>query len=138
MGLLPKEDLAELTMPGIPKTRSLRVLKRALQAADITISLPMNSHQAIKDPLKRATYEASYINGIVNAEKFGYNINDPLIVNLIENLAPASFWYPSILFLVANDLALWIFLSQSLSTNRRSFICFWPKIMFLRFISVIG
>ena len=87
MGLLPKEDLAELTMPGIPKTRSLRVLKRALQAADITISLPMNSHQAIKDPLKRATYEASYINGIVNAEKFGYNINDPLIVNLIENLA---------------------------------------------------
>lgn len=44
-------------------------------------------HQVIKDPLKRAAYESSFRNAIVHAEKNGYDIKDPLIVNSAENAA---------------------------------------------------
>lgn len=49
--------------------------------------LPTDLHQIIKDPVKRATFEASFKNGLVWAEKNGLDINDTLVVNSIENAA---------------------------------------------------
>lgn len=49
--------------------------------------LPTDLHQIIKEPLKRATFEASFRNGLIHAEKNGYDINDPLIINSVENAA---------------------------------------------------
>ena len=47
--------------------------------------LPTDLHQIIKDPLKRATFEASFNNGMKWASKHGMDINDPLIIQTIEN-----------------------------------------------------
>lgn len=49
--------------------------------------LPTDLHQIIKDPPKRATFEASFRNGLIWAEKNGLDINDPLVINSIENAA---------------------------------------------------
>jgi hypothetical protein len=81
------EDLTEITMPGEQKTKILKILKATLKGYDMIISLPGNSHMMIKDPLKRATYYASYENALIWAEKNGLDINDPLVINTIENAA---------------------------------------------------
>jgi len=47
--------------------------------------LPTDLHQIIKDPPKRATFEASFRNGMIWAEKNGLDITDPLVINSIEN-----------------------------------------------------
>ena len=49
--------------------------------------LPTDTHQIIKDPPKRATFEASFRNSMVWAEKNGLDINDPLVINSLENAA---------------------------------------------------
>ena len=49
--------------------------------------LPTDLHQIIKDPLKRGTFEAAFKYGIKNAAKNGLDINDPLIIQTIENAA---------------------------------------------------
>lgn len=49
--------------------------------------LPTDLHQIIKDPVKRATYEASFRNGLIWAEKNGLDINDDLVVNSLQNAA---------------------------------------------------
>lgn len=49
--------------------------------------IPTDLHAIIKDPPKRATFEASFHNSLVWAEKNGYDINDPLVVNTFENAA---------------------------------------------------
>jgi hypothetical protein len=49
--------------------------------------LPTDLHQIIKDPPKRATFEASFRNGLIWAEKNGLDINDPLVINSLENAA---------------------------------------------------
>jgi broad specificity phosphatase PhoE len=51
------------------------------------IYLPTDLHQIIKDPLKRATFEASFNNGLIHAYENGYDINDPLVINSLENAA---------------------------------------------------
>jgi hypothetical protein len=48
---------------------------------------PTDSHQIIKDPVKRATFEASFFNGLVWAQKNGLNIDEPLVVLALENAA---------------------------------------------------
>ena len=106
MGKMPSEDLAELTMPGDQKTKGLKILKGGLKGSDYVLSLPMNSHMVIKDPLKRATFEASFENGLVWAEKNGLDINDPLIINSIENAAYKRANYE--VFLENNRISEWI------------------------------
>lgn len=49
------------------------------------VYLPTDLHQIIKDPLKRATFEASFKTGMAWAERNGLDINDPLIIQSIEN-----------------------------------------------------
>lgn len=49
--------------------------------------LPTDTHQIIKDPPKRATFEASFRNSLIWAEKNGLDINDPLVINSLENAA---------------------------------------------------
>ena len=49
--------------------------------------LPTDLHQVIKDPVKRATYEASLRNSMIWAEKNGLDINDPLVINTLETAA---------------------------------------------------
>lgn len=49
--------------------------------------LPTDLHQIIKDPPKRATFEASFKNGLNWAEKNGLDINDVLVINSLENAA---------------------------------------------------
>lgn len=49
--------------------------------------IPTDLHQIIKDPVKRGTFEASFLNGMVWAEKNGLDIQDPLVINSIENAA---------------------------------------------------
>lgn len=49
--------------------------------------LPTDLHQIIKDPLKRAAFEGAFRNSMVWAEKNGLDINDPLVINSIENAA---------------------------------------------------
>ena len=49
--------------------------------------LPTDTHQIIKDPPKRATFEAAFRNGLIWAEKNGLDINDPLVINSLENAA---------------------------------------------------
>lgn len=49
--------------------------------------LPTDLHQIIKDPVKRGTFEASFLNGMIWAEKNGLDIQDPLVINSIENAA---------------------------------------------------
>lgn len=49
--------------------------------------LPTDLHQIIKDPLKRGTFEASFKNGLSWAAKQGMDINDPLIIQSVENAA---------------------------------------------------
>lgn len=49
--------------------------------------LPTDLHQIIKDPVKRATFEASFKNAMVWAEKNGLDINDPLVINSLETAA---------------------------------------------------
>lgn len=49
--------------------------------------LPTDLHQIIKDPVKRATFEASMKNSLVWAEKNGLDINDPLVINSLETAA---------------------------------------------------
>jgi len=49
--------------------------------------IPTDLHQIIKDPPKRATFQASFRNGLIWAEKNGLDINDPLVINSIENAA---------------------------------------------------
>lgn len=51
------------------------------------IYLPTDLHQIIKDPVKRSTFESSFRNGLIHAEKNGLDINDPLVINSIENAA---------------------------------------------------
>ncbi len=106
MGKLPSEDLAELTMPGQQKTKIAKIIKGILKGADYTLSLPMNSHMIIKDPLKRATFEASFENGLLWAEKNGLDINDELVINSIENAAYKRANYE--IFLEDNKFSSWI------------------------------
>tara|TARA_R110000868_G_scaffold15469_1_gene70529 strand:- start:151 stop:3105 length:2955 start_codon:yes stop_codon:yes gene_type:complete len=87
VGDMIHEDLTEITMPGEQKTKILKILKATLKGYDMIISLPGNSHMMIKDPLKRATYYASYENALIWAEKNGLDINDPLVINTIETAA---------------------------------------------------
>jgi broad specificity phosphatase PhoE len=49
--------------------------------------LPTDLHQIIKDPLKRATYEASLQNALVWAERNGLDINDDLVRQSLETAA---------------------------------------------------
>lgn len=49
--------------------------------------LPTDLHQIIKEPPKRATFEASFRNSLIWAEKNGLDINDPLVINSLENAA---------------------------------------------------
>ncbi len=49
--------------------------------------LPTDLHQIIKDPLKRAAFQASFKNGLIWSEKNGLDINDNLVINSIENAA---------------------------------------------------
>lgn len=49
--------------------------------------LPTDLHQIIKDPVKRATFEASMVNQFKWAAKHGLDINDPLVINSLENSA---------------------------------------------------
>lgn len=49
--------------------------------------LPTDLHQIIKDPVKRATFEASFKNGLKWAEKNGLDISDPLVINSLETAA---------------------------------------------------
>lgn len=86
MGKMPDIFLTELTIPG-ERTGLKGKFKKALGIFEKTITVPMNLHMVIKDPLKRATFEASFENGLVWAEKNGLDINDPLVVNSIENMA---------------------------------------------------
>lgn len=46
--------------------------------------LPTDLHQIIKDPLKRATFEASFRNAMHNMAAQGMDIQDPLVVNAME------------------------------------------------------
>lgn len=78
------DDLAEITMPGKQKSVAGKVAKTGLNVIDRTLTLPLDIHQMIKDPVKRATYESSLQNGLIWAEKQGMNINDPLIRNVAE------------------------------------------------------
>jgi hypothetical protein len=87
VGDMIHEDLTEITMPGEQKTKLLKALKTGLKVTDMILSLPSNSHMMIKDPLKRATYYASYENALIWAEKNGLDINDPLVINTIETAA---------------------------------------------------
>lgn len=49
--------------------------------------LPTDLHQVIKDPLKRATYEASLKNTLAWAERNGMDINDDLVIQSLETAA---------------------------------------------------
>jgi broad specificity phosphatase PhoE len=49
--------------------------------------LPTDLHQIIKDPLKRATYEASLKNAMVWAERQGLDINDDLVMQSLQTAA---------------------------------------------------
>lgn len=60
---------------------------KAGKVADRILSFPTDLHQVIKDPVKRATFEASFKNGMVWAEKNGLDINNPLVINSIETAA---------------------------------------------------
>lgn len=51
------------------------------------IYLPTDLHQVIKDPLKRATYEASLKNALAWAERNGMDINDDLVIQSLETAA---------------------------------------------------
>lgn len=46
--------------------------------------LPTDLHQVIKDPVKRATYEASLKNALAWAERNGMDINDDLVIQSLE------------------------------------------------------
>lgn len=81
------DDLAEITMPGKQKTITGKIAKGTLKGLDKITTFPTDLHMVIKDPVKRATFEASMENGLVNAEKSGLDINDPLVINAIENAA---------------------------------------------------
>lgn len=87
VGDMVHEDLTEITMPGEQKTKLTKALKKGLKVTDMILSLPGSSHMMIKDPLKRATYYASYENAMIWAEKNGLDINDPLVINTMENAA---------------------------------------------------
>lgn len=87
VGDMVHEDLTEITMTGEQKTKLTKALKKGLKFTDVVLSLPGNSHMMIKDPLKRATYYASYENAMIWAEKNGLDINDPLVINTMENAA---------------------------------------------------
>ncbi len=78
------DDMAEITMPGKQKTVAGKIVKTGLNVLDRTLTLPLDIHQMIKDPVKRATFEASMHNGMVWAEKQGMDISDPLIRNSLE------------------------------------------------------
>lgn len=86
MGKMPDVFLTELTIPG-EQTGMKGKFKKLLGGFERTITIPMNLHMVIKDPLKRATFEASFENGLIWAEKNGLDINDPLVINSIENMA---------------------------------------------------
>ena len=49
--------------------------------------LPTDLHQIIKDPLKRAAFESSFLNGMIWAEKNGLDINDDLVIQSLETAA---------------------------------------------------
>jgi len=102
VGGMIHEDLAEISMPGEQKTKLNNLLKKGLKVSDFILSLPGNSHMMIKDPLKRATYYAAYENSIIWAEKNGLDINDPLVINTIENAAYKRANYE--IFLEDNEL----------------------------------
>ena len=105
VGDMVHEDLSEITMPGEQKTKLNKALKMGLKVSDMILSLPGNSHMMIKDPLKRATYYASYENSLIWAEKNGWDINDPLVINTIENAAYKRANYE--IFLEDNSLNRW-------------------------------
>lgn len=105
VGDMVHEDLTEITMPGEQKTKLNKALKMGLKVTDMILSLPGNSHMMIKDPLKRATYYAAYENSLIWAEKNGWDINDPLVINTIENAAYKRANYE--IFLEDNSLNRW-------------------------------
>lgn len=78
------DDMAGITMPGKQKTLAGKATKIGLNVVDRVLTLPLDIHQMIKDPVKRATFEASLENGLSWAQKNGMNINDPLIRNVAE------------------------------------------------------
>ncbi|MES2382409.1 MAG: hypothetical protein V4538_15285 [Bacteroidota bacterium] len=78
--------------------------------------LPTDLHQIIKDPLKRGAYEASLRNGLVWAEKQGLDINDPLVINSLENAAYKRAQYE--IFQESNKLSRW-FVSQKASLEKK-------------------
>jgi GNAT superfamily N-acetyltransferase len=49
--------------------------------------LPTDLHQIIKDPVKRATFEASFKNAMNWATKNGLDVNDPLVIQSLETAA---------------------------------------------------
>lgn len=49
--------------------------------------LPTDLHQIIKDPVKRATFDASFRNSLIWAEKNGLDINDDLVIQSLETAA---------------------------------------------------
>lgn len=103
----------------ILKTGSTK-LGRKLGSAEYehvpVLYLPTDLHQIIKDPLKRATYEASLKNGLIWAEKNGLDIQDPLVINSIENAAYKRAQYE--IFQESNKLSRW-FTSQKSSLEKK-------------------
>jgi hypothetical protein len=77
-----KIPLPDKTPEPLKKTASIagKVLERV-------ISLPTDLHQVLKDPVKRATFEAAFRNAMIWAEKNGLDISDPLVVNTLETAA---------------------------------------------------
>lgn len=53
----------------------------------IGLYLPTDLHQIIKDPVKRATFAASFHNAMNWAAKTGLDINDPLVIQSLETMA---------------------------------------------------
>jgi hypothetical protein len=68
--------------------------------------LPTDLHQIIKDPLKRGTFESAFKYGIKNAAKNGLDINDPLIIQTIENAAYKRAKYE--IFQESNAISKWV------------------------------
>ena len=106
MGSMPREDLAEITMPGDQNTKINEILKKGLKVTDYTLSVPMNTHMIIKDPLKRAAFVAAFNSGMQWAEANGFDINDALIINSIENMAYKRANYE--VFLEQNAVSKWL------------------------------
>lgn len=70
-----------------PTNTAGKIGKKSLQVLYRALSLPTDLHQMIKDPLKRAAYEASFMNYMKWASVNGLDINSELVVNTAMNAA---------------------------------------------------